>query len=178
MTLVVAGIYATAAAIRLLAAEGNRATAFWDLDGNAFSSSQEALWCFLMVVLTGLLSCFAGVWSAKWRGLKERHLLNTECRCRCGRQIAEMTCKQALEQVGRAEPVAFGNHHQVAIAEPDIVRNTRGRASRGAAQVEAVAMIRQSSVRRSTITCRKLHSLVQPPASANPCINDVGVSSV
>jgi hypothetical protein len=72
MTLVVAGIYATAAAIRLLAAEGNRATAFWDLDGNAFSSSQEALWCFLMVVLTGLLSCLAGAWSVKWRGLKER----------------------------------------------------------------------------------------------------------
>lgn len=66
MTLLVAGVYAMAAAFRGLAANGNRVTAFWDLDGNAFSSSQEVLWCFLMVVLTGLLSYAAGTWSAQW----------------------------------------------------------------------------------------------------------------
>lgn len=66
MTLLVAGVYAMAAAFRGLAAESNRVTTFWDLDGNAFSSGQEVLWCFLMVVLSGLLSYVAGTWSAQW----------------------------------------------------------------------------------------------------------------
>lgn len=70
MTVLVAGVYAMAAAFRGLAANGNRVTAFWDLDGNAFSSSQEVLWCFLMVVLTGLLSYVAGTWSAQWGRLR------------------------------------------------------------------------------------------------------------
>ena len=70
MKLLVAGVYEMAAAFRRLAADGNRVTAFWDLDGNAFSSSQEVLWCFLMVVLTGLLSYAAGTWSAQWARIK------------------------------------------------------------------------------------------------------------
>jgi hypothetical protein len=72
MTLMVASVYAVAAAIRGLATTGNRVTAYWDLDGNVFSSNQEFLWCFLMVVLTGLLSYLTGSWSAKWARVKER----------------------------------------------------------------------------------------------------------
>ena len=60
VTLGIAAVYAAVAGIRLLAASGNRVMEFWELDGNVFSSSQEALWCFLMVLLTGSLSYLAG----------------------------------------------------------------------------------------------------------------------
>lgn len=72
MTLLVAGVYAMAAAVRIFAANGNRVTAFWDLDGNVFSTTQELLWCFLMVMLSGAHSYLAGTWSAKWAAVTER----------------------------------------------------------------------------------------------------------
>ena len=66
VTLGIAAVYAAVAGIRLLAASGNRVMEFWELDGNVFSSSQEALWCFLMVLLTGSLSYLAGRLGAQW----------------------------------------------------------------------------------------------------------------
>jgi hypothetical protein len=66
VTLGIAAVYAAVAGIRLLAASGNRVMEFWELDGNGFSSSQEALWCFMMVLLTGSLSYLAGRFGAQW----------------------------------------------------------------------------------------------------------------
>ncbi|MHB8970930.1 MAG: hypothetical protein ACYC3X_01130 [Pirellulaceae bacterium] len=66
VTLGIAAVYAAVAGIRLLAGSGNRIMEFWELDGNVFSSSQEALWCFLMVLLTGSLSYLAGHCGGQW----------------------------------------------------------------------------------------------------------------
>ncbi|MHB0959267.1 MAG: hypothetical protein ACYC6N_13690 [Pirellulaceae bacterium] len=66
VTLAIAALYAGVAGIRLLAGPGNRIMEFWELDGNAFSSSQEALWCFMLVLLTGSLSYLAGHLSTQW----------------------------------------------------------------------------------------------------------------
>jgi hypothetical protein len=66
VTLGIAAVYAAVAGIRLLAAPGNRLMEFWELDGNVFSSSQEALWCLMLVILTGSLSYVVGRLCTQW----------------------------------------------------------------------------------------------------------------
>ena len=66
VTLGIAAVYAAVAGIRLLAAPGNRLMEFWELDGNVFSSSQEALWCLMLVLLTGSLSYAVGHLCTRW----------------------------------------------------------------------------------------------------------------
>lgn len=58
--LAVSTLYAVVLALRLLASEGNGLMRWLGLDSNVFSSSQEALWCFLMVLISGSLSYLAG----------------------------------------------------------------------------------------------------------------------
>lgn len=60
VTLMVATLYAIMAGLRMLAAPGNRVMELLELDANMFSSRQESLWCFAMVLLTGTLSYVAG----------------------------------------------------------------------------------------------------------------------
>jgi hypothetical protein len=66
VTLGIAAVYAAVAGVRLLAAPGNRLLEFWELDGNVFSSSQEVLWCLMLVLLTGSLSYVVGHLSTQW----------------------------------------------------------------------------------------------------------------
>jgi hypothetical protein len=66
VTLGIATAYAIAAGTRMLASPGNRVMEFLELDGNLFSSRQETLWCFAMVLLTGTLSYLAGRASTQW----------------------------------------------------------------------------------------------------------------
>ncbi len=64
--LLVTTLYATLLGIRLLAPDGNRIMELLELDGNQFSSAQEAGWCFLMVLITGVTSYLAGRVAAQW----------------------------------------------------------------------------------------------------------------
>lgn len=66
VTLTVTSLHAALAGLRLLVAGGNWLTQYLDLDGNRFSSAQEAGWCFIMVLLTGSLSYAAGRYSSRW----------------------------------------------------------------------------------------------------------------
>lgn len=73
VTLGIATAYALMAGMRLLAGPGNRVMESLELDGNLFSSRQESLWCFALVLLTGTLSYLAGRASIQWsrRGREE-----------------------------------------------------------------------------------------------------------
>ncbi len=64
--LLVTTLYATLLGIRLLAPTGNQIMQSLELDGNLFSTSQEAGWCFLMVVTTGVTSYWAGRLGTRW----------------------------------------------------------------------------------------------------------------
>jgi hypothetical protein len=65
--LLVASGYALLLAIRLLASQQNRFIDMLALDQNLFSSNQEALWCFLMTTLSGVLSYAAGRAATSWQ---------------------------------------------------------------------------------------------------------------
>ena len=66
LTLCIATAYAGLMGIRLLASQGNRVIEFLELDGNRFSSGQEAGWCLIMVLLMGTLSYLAGRFGTNW----------------------------------------------------------------------------------------------------------------
>ena len=65
-TLLLATTYATLMSIRLLSGDTNGVIRFLDLHDNAFSSGQEAGWCLIMLILTGLVSYLAGRFGARW----------------------------------------------------------------------------------------------------------------
>ncbi len=65
-TLLLATAYATLMGIRLLASDDNAIIGFFDLHDNPFTSGQEAGWCFLMLLQTGLLSFLAGRFGTRW----------------------------------------------------------------------------------------------------------------
>ncbi len=67
MMLLVTSGYAMLLGIRLLAPDQNQLLTWLDLEGNHFSSGQEAGWCLIMVLSTGVLSYLAGRTSARWR---------------------------------------------------------------------------------------------------------------
>ncbi len=52
--------YALLFVVRLLVRDDHAWARAWQLDVNAFSASQEALWCIVMLLLTGLWTFFAG----------------------------------------------------------------------------------------------------------------------
>ena len=52
--------YALLFVVRLLVPDDHTWSRAWQLDINAFSASQEALWCVVMLLLTGLWTYFAG----------------------------------------------------------------------------------------------------------------------
>ncbi len=64
--LLVTTLYATVLGVRLLAPAGNRIMVLLELDGNQFSSKQEAGWCFLMILVTGVTSYLAGRVGTQW----------------------------------------------------------------------------------------------------------------
>ena len=68
LLLLISTSYALVLAVRLLASQGNGIMEMLGLDSNAFSSSQESLWCFLMTILTGVMSYVAGRAASRWRG--------------------------------------------------------------------------------------------------------------
>ena len=65
--LLATGAYAMLAAVRLLVDDHHAWMRFWELDTNAFSAGQEAGWCFIMLLLTGLVAYFAGRTAMLWR---------------------------------------------------------------------------------------------------------------
>ncbi len=65
-SLLLATAYATLMSIRLLSGDTNGVIRFLDLHDNAYSSGQEAGWCLIMLVLTGLVSYLAGRFGARW----------------------------------------------------------------------------------------------------------------
>ena len=65
-TLLLATAYATLMGIRLLASDTNSVIRFFDLHDNAFTSGQEAGWCLIMLILTGVVSYLAGRFGARW----------------------------------------------------------------------------------------------------------------
>lgn len=58
--LVFTAAYASLLVIRLLVSDTHAWARVWQLDTNAFSASQEAGWCFMMLLLIGMWSYFAG----------------------------------------------------------------------------------------------------------------------
>jgi hypothetical protein len=65
--LLVATSYAVMLGIRLLASGENRILESLGLEGNLFSSGQEASWCFLMMIITGVLSYLTGRAASRWQ---------------------------------------------------------------------------------------------------------------
>ncbi len=66
MMLALASTYAMLMCLRLLAGDGNRLLQLLELHVNQFSAAQEAGWCFIMLLLTGLFSYFTGRIAAVW----------------------------------------------------------------------------------------------------------------
>ncbi len=66
VTLGIAALYAVLAGMRMLAAPGNSVLEALELEGNLFSSRQQILWCFAMMLLTSSLSYLAGRASGRW----------------------------------------------------------------------------------------------------------------
>ncbi len=64
--LLLATAYALVLAIRLLGSERNWILNLLALDGNSLTTSQEALWCFLMTLLFGAASYLAGRYAVRW----------------------------------------------------------------------------------------------------------------
>lgn len=65
--LVISTAYAIVLGVRLLAPGSNRLMTSLALESSPFSSRQEALWCFLMMTLTGVLSYLAGRAASQWQ---------------------------------------------------------------------------------------------------------------
>ena len=68
-TLVALGMsagYAMFLAVTLLAAEGNDVITTLQLAEGGFTQSQMAGWCFIMVLLNGLMAYFAGRFTLRW----------------------------------------------------------------------------------------------------------------
>jgi hypothetical protein len=53
--------------VRLLGTDDNRVLSLLALNRNALSTSQEALWCVLMALLSGLASFLAGRHASLWQ---------------------------------------------------------------------------------------------------------------
>jgi len=65
--LVVTSMYAMLAAVRMLVDDRHTWMRFLRLDTNQFAAAQEATWCFLMVLLTGMVAYYAGRLALFWR---------------------------------------------------------------------------------------------------------------
>ena len=73
VTLLIAAVYAGLMGVRLLASSGNQVMKFLELDGNRFTSGQEAGWCLIMLLLTGALSYAAGRFATRWHRADHRN---------------------------------------------------------------------------------------------------------
>ena len=65
--LAVTSTYAMLAAVRMLVDDRHAWMRFLHLDANPFAPAQEATWCFLMVLLTGMVTYYAGRLALFWR---------------------------------------------------------------------------------------------------------------
>jgi hypothetical protein len=64
--LLVATGYATLLGVRFMDRDANPLTGWLEMDGNRFSTGQEAGWCLIMLLLTATFAFFAGRYGAAW----------------------------------------------------------------------------------------------------------------
>ncbi len=78
ITLMTSAAYATLLGLRLLVSDQHRLIHFLQLDINRFHAGQEAGWCFIMLMLTGVVSYFAGRSALHWGEVYQRDFATAE----------------------------------------------------------------------------------------------------
>jgi len=70
--LLVASAYALLMAVRLFGTENHQLVQWLALDHHRFTAGQQALWCFLLVLLSGLVSYLTGRAATRWGRTDEK----------------------------------------------------------------------------------------------------------